>query len=222
MSHRSPKVTSAAFTSRWNERAIALLGTMSDERVASRLGITDTAVQQKRVSLGIPAFGRSRERTKRVWTQQEVQWLGVESDSEISRRIGIDPSVVAAKRRELNIPLANGRTERRRAWSKRELAKLGKISDVEFSRTFHVSRRAIKEKRIELHIKAFAPTTGPQVGQTAGKETRFRTGAVDRSFQRTRASTTGRFAYSCSRSAIDQAIDMDQRHAQGSETDDRS
>jgi hypothetical protein len=42
----------------WTPREIAVLGTMTDAAAARKLNLAHSTVQKKRVSLGIPAFGR--------------------------------------------------------------------------------------------------------------------------------------------------------------------
>lgn len=139
----------------WTNEMLELLGTMSDQEVAKRVGVTDSAVNIKRRTLGILSYGKSTQANKHPWSKKELAMLGKLSDAQVARNIGLSAGVVAAKRRSLGRPIAGGKTSRQRLWTKKEIAKLGKISDVEFSKQFRINRRQVKEKRYELEIPAF-------------------------------------------------------------------
>ena len=60
----------------WTPDKIKLLGTMSDEQVARKLGVGSTTVFSKRTGLRIPAFGRSFEETRHVLEHRRDQETG--------------------------------------------------------------------------------------------------------------------------------------------------
>ena len=68
----------------WDSEKISLLGTMSDEALAKRLGIKRTHVFTKRNSLGIAP---SREFGPKKWNQKAVRLLGRKSDQELKAGI---------------------------------------------------------------------------------------------------------------------------------------
>jgi hypothetical protein len=151
----NPKTSQALRTGIWTKEVLKLLGTMSDQAVATRIGVTDSAVNVKRRILGILPFGKSTKENKHPWSKKELAILGKLTDAKIGRALGLTSGVVGAKRRSLGIPIAGGKTSRRRNWKKSEIEKLGTISDVAFSKQFGINRRQVKEKRQELGIPAF-------------------------------------------------------------------
>lgn len=155
-----PKTNPALFAGVWTKEVVELLGTISDQEVANRIGLTDSAVNIKRRTLGIPAFGKSTSENKYRWSKKELAMLGKLTDAQVARETGLTSGVVAAKRRILGRPIAGGKTSRRRNWTKNELSKLGKISDIAFSKQFGINRRQVREKRYELGIAAFQPYPG--------------------------------------------------------------
>jgi len=85
---------------KWTKKALEMLGTDSDRRVATRLGITLGVVARKRALVGIPA----RYAIKRLqWTRRMVASLGKVSDKKLAGRFKVKPETVARKRTELGI-----------------------------------------------------------------------------------------------------------------------
>jgi len=155
-----PKPNPALLTGVWTKEVVELLGTISDQEIAKRIGRTDSAVNIKRRILGIPAFGKSTSENKYRWSKKELAMLGKLTDAQVARETGLTSGVVAAKRRILGRPIAGGKTSRRRNWTKNEISKLGKISDIAFSKQFGINRRQVREKRYELGIAAYQPNLG--------------------------------------------------------------
>ena len=60
----------------WTPENTALLGTMTDKQAASLAGVTTNAAFTKRVSMGIPPFGKSSEDAKFQWTEAHQRSLG--------------------------------------------------------------------------------------------------------------------------------------------------
>jgi hypothetical protein len=86
---------------RWQARHLALLGTMSDQRLAARLHVSDSTVRRQRQRRGIPAF---RRRSSDVaWTAEMLELLGRVPDPEVARRHGIPLKAVKTKRRQLGL-----------------------------------------------------------------------------------------------------------------------
>jgi hypothetical protein len=92
----------------WTAKELALLGTVSDDAIAERIGRTPNAVRIMRDRLGIP---RPNYRDgHRRWTEEELALLGAADDEAIARQINRPASAVRSKRHELRI----GRRRKRR------------------------------------------------------------------------------------------------------------
>lgn len=95
----------------WTEEEIALLGTLTDNQVARRIGdISYIAVQKKRRALGIPPA----KPVHPPWTSEQIAMLGVLSDAELAQRTGRSSKAISQKRNQLGIPRV------RREWTKDE------------------------------------------------------------------------------------------------------
>jgi len=83
---------------RWTASELALLGKMTDDYVARKLGISTTAVAQKRKLLGISPFAnRSR------WGATDLGMLGRYSDQEVASITGRKLDEVRSKREALGL-----------------------------------------------------------------------------------------------------------------------
>ncbi|MFL1449161.1 hypothetical protein ACI77O_12270 [Pseudomonas tritici] len=146
-------------STKWTLEAIALLGTQSDAKIASLLGIgfSTAAVFNKRSALGITAkVGRG------VWSDEIIALLGTMPDLAIAKKLGIGNSAVRQKRFRLGIaPFA---TPAAKVDLPASIARqIGKIPDVAVARLAGVSPSAIsnirKKKRIDpaLTPRTFLP-----------------------------------------------------------------
>src|SRR6267142_1015243 len=88
---------------RWTEAEDALLGTEGEEKVASRLGRTISAIIHRAARLSIPSRFHPPDRP---WSNKEVKLLGKYADEEIAARSGRTVKAVEAKRESLEIPNA--------------------------------------------------------------------------------------------------------------------
>ena len=140
---------------RWTPEKIAVLGTMPDKKAAELVGVTNSAAFTKRVSLGIPAFGKSLRESQFHWTASGLRRLGVVSDGVLARELGVSENTVTAKRHSLGIGASRGDSVKRRPWTKKELAMLGKKPDTVVSRETKRGRRHVRAKRESLGIPAF-------------------------------------------------------------------
>lgn len=86
----------------WAEDDIALLGTMSDTKLAKQLGVTRNTVQDKRRQLNIASFA-STSADKR-WTPVILEQLGKVPDHVIAKQVGINVSAVGLFRNRRGIP----------------------------------------------------------------------------------------------------------------------
>jgi hypothetical protein len=86
----------------WGPEEIALLGTMSDEKLARKLGVSRDTVCRQRHLRNIPPF-RSR-RPDAQWTPAMLELLGKLPDPELAQRFGITVKAIKGKRRQLAIP----------------------------------------------------------------------------------------------------------------------
>ena len=138
----------------WTAKKIAVLGTMPDEQAAKAVGVTNSAAFSKRVSLGIPPFGKSREAAQHHWKAADLKQLGKVSDAILAKDLGVSDTVVNAKRHSLKIASSGGTGKPRRPWTKSELAMLGKKTDPVIAAETGRGRRHVRAKREELGIPA--------------------------------------------------------------------
>ncbi|MFX1677037.1 hypothetical protein PWR63_33210 [Paraburkholderia sp. A2WS-5] len=90
-------------TRTWTTQEIALLGTLSDARVAERIGgVSFSTVQKKRRELGIPPAAPAHL----SWPPEHIALLGVLDDAELARLTGRSTRAVNQKRNKLGIPAA--------------------------------------------------------------------------------------------------------------------
>ena len=82
---------------------IARLGIDTDTRIARALGITISAVAQRRRALGIGRSPRA-QLEGRAWTRTEDRLLGMMSDREVAEEIGVSLASVERRRLALRIP----------------------------------------------------------------------------------------------------------------------
>lgn len=139
----------------WTPERIAVLGTMPDKQAAKVIGVTNTSAFAKRVSLGIPPFGKSTEAAQFEWKPRDLRRLGKVSDGTLAKEFGISESVVTAKRHSLGITASRGQSRVRREWTKKELAMLGKKPDTVVSELTGRGRRHVRAKRESLGIPPF-------------------------------------------------------------------
>lgn len=94
----------------WTDKDIALLGTMSDTKLAKQLGVTRNSLQNKRRQLGIPSFAGSM--ADKRWTPAVLEQLGKVPDHVIAKQVGITVPAVGLFRNRRGIPAAkNAQTQ---------------------------------------------------------------------------------------------------------------
>jgi hypothetical protein len=81
----------------WLPEDDALLGTISDQEVARRLGRSATSVKARRARQGIASY-------RHWWTPGQDVLLGKFPDEELARRLGRTAEAVLARRERLGIP----------------------------------------------------------------------------------------------------------------------
>jgi DNA-binding CsgD family transcriptional regulator len=81
----------------WRAEDDAMLGTVSDQEIASRLGRSATSVKARRTRLGIAS-------NRHWWTPGQDVLLGKFPDEELARRLGRSIEAVRARRERLGIP----------------------------------------------------------------------------------------------------------------------
>lgn len=129
---------------------VALLGTISDYKLAEQTGIDRASITKQRLRLGIKAACKVG-RLARIWTAEEDALLGVESDLVIAHKLKISPSAVGKRRSLLVIGVA-GRVN---SWSSDEDAMLGTMVDSQLAHRLKVSISAVFNRRKALGIQAY-------------------------------------------------------------------
>jgi DNA-binding CsgD family transcriptional regulator len=140
----------------WDDKKIALLGTMSDEALAKHLGINWVQVYLKRSSLGIASFRKYRSIE---WCHETILLLGKKSDQAVAKILGIATTTVIQKRHSLGIASFLEQSNSRHLWSEEELAMLGKSTDKEVAQRLNIAAHCVMDKRRSLGIKAFTSQT---------------------------------------------------------------
>ena len=82
----------------WTADELALLGKLSDNQVARRIGRSQGTVTAKRSKLGIPGFS---QRNPTIWTAAQLQLLELNDDLRVAQVTGKLIGEVKAKRAEL-------------------------------------------------------------------------------------------------------------------------
>ncbi|AJO79363.1 hypothetical protein [Pseudomonas sp. MRSN 12121] len=83
----------------WNEDNVKLLGTIPDELLGRKLGVSITAVQNARLRRGIPALLQRRN----VWSEEALALLGTMLDKKLAARLGVSNAAVSVKRKNMGI-----------------------------------------------------------------------------------------------------------------------
>jgi hypothetical protein len=141
----------------WTPKQVALLGTMSDQALADKLGVAPNLIWKKRHALDIAPFGATREQLQYKWKKSELRKLGKVPDAVVAKITGIDMTTVRTKRVVLGIPAAN--PVKSRKWSRSEIAKMGKMPDRCLAEQLGLGRRTVEKKRRELGIQSFYERT---------------------------------------------------------------
>jgi len=151
-------VKPGAYYCTWTVEEDALVGTMTDEEAARKLGCSVARVRRRRHLLG-----RASNNSKhRHWMPGEIALLGTRPDGEVARLVNRSVANVRCKRLALGIPFQNARYE---IWKPDEVALLGKLPDEEVAaRTGHslVSVRRARDRRGILSVQRVAPDWRPE------------------------------------------------------------
>lgn len=129
----------------WTAEEDALLGKLTDEEVARKLGYPVTRVRRRRRLLGL----WNPNPNHRHWTNEETALLGTGPDREIAQLVNRSLENVRYKRLALGIPFLNPRYE---IWRPNELALLGKLQDEEVARRTEHSLTSVRHARTKRHI----------------------------------------------------------------------
>ena len=147
----------------WTAEEDALLGTMSDAKVAEQVGVCSAAATQRRNKLGIPPF--SHQGVEYRWHPEDEALLGEMTDKELAARLGIADSTVRKRRHELGIPHA-----RKLVWTAHDEALLGTMTDKSVADQLGFAVATVKKRRHELGIKSFAAPAPPSHAWTKTEE----------------------------------------------------
>jgi hypothetical protein len=77
---------------RWSEELAALLGKISDAKLAQRAGIRLETVARERRRRGIEPFRPQRGPVE--WTPEMISLIGTESDGVVSRELGLSRTTI--------------------------------------------------------------------------------------------------------------------------------
>jgi|GEM_PF-4032670 len=133
----------------WKKYEDRLLGTMSDGRVAARIGATKAQVMLRRNRLSIPAFGQ--EASIR-WTKSRIDKLGQLPDHVLARQWKISQTQVRKKRESIGILPSQQKTLPIAAECYEQL---GKAPDTQIARKFSLSSTMVRNLRKQAGLPPF-------------------------------------------------------------------
>jgi hypothetical protein len=143
----------------WSQQEIKMLGTMPDNQVAKRLGVSTSLVWTKRNSLGIPPFKKEpqpRPRPGRIkaWEPSPdlVLLLGKSSDKEIAKMAGVSAEVVFYHRKKHGIAAAPARVC---ILNPEQIAMLGILPDRELVKLWGFERTTIRNLRLKFGAETY-------------------------------------------------------------------
>ena len=128
----------------------SLLGTMSDAKLAKKIGVSTNVVMQRRRSLAIPPAMLGKKLV--AWDTHD-HLLGTMSDAKASKQIGCSTNQVRTRRLELGIPGFRRKTV---DWAEHEHL-LGTMPDATVAKKIGCSASAISRRRKELGIPTVQP-----------------------------------------------------------------
>jgi hypothetical protein len=135
----------------WAKNKIALLGSDSDRKVATRLGTNLAVVGRQRTLLGIPSFYPQRRIS---WTREMTALLGKVTDWKIARKYRMSRGSVARQRRKLGIPPC---VETRPVKQTPNLKRILRLPMEVICRHYRVSVEIVARLRRELRVEPLGP-----------------------------------------------------------------
>ena len=130
---------------------LKLLGTMTDRKVAERLGLKIEAVRRKRTELGVPPFALN---TRPIERRPGLRRILTLSNAELYARYGLNPSSAPKLRREYGVTPPGWRPD---PWTPEVLRQLGKEPDRVIGKRIGRSGQAVAARRKKLGIPARNP-----------------------------------------------------------------
>lgn len=133
----------------WTRKQIAMLGTVPDSAVASKLGLAVGTVLKKRQKLGIPS---SRPPKTLNWSTEAIAMLGKFPDGKVAAIFGMNILSVRNKRIALGIRCYARKSKAWHYWTKKEIALLGKMPDGDVALKTGINKASVAWKRGKLGI----------------------------------------------------------------------
>jgi len=147
----------------WPDELAALLGKISDEKLARRAGISSGTVTRERRRRGIEAFWPPRGPVE--WTPEMISLIGNESDGVVGRELGLSRTTIRRKRELLGIspytPPPSSAVESAIPWEPEDLALLGTMPDKEVAQQLGISVASAMLKRQTLKIPPLQAADAP-------------------------------------------------------------
>lgn len=163
----------------WTPENLGQLGQWSDTQLAQKWGIAKTQVRLKRISLGIPSFGRPRNHVQvkkyhDYWTQEKLSLLGTKTDEALAKEWGVASSTVNRQRKQQGIPPykkgmnTNYQVDpqtREVSLTEEQTRDLGKFTDSFLSKKWRVPYWVIARVRERLGIPRCLDSKKAQIAQ---------------------------------------------------------
>jgi len=142
----------------WTSEIDAQIGTIADQQLAEKLGVTRNTVGKRRRLLGIAA---KVEPLTSIWTPELDALFSTTSNMEIARRLGISSTTVQLRRKVLNIApyVKTEKGSQDFQWTQEKDTLLGTASDTKLAALWGVSRGVVRSRRIQKNIPAYKPTS---------------------------------------------------------------
>lgn len=142
---------------KWTKKSIARIGTMSDEKLGTKLQTSRKVVSRMRLELGIQAYAFTHQ-FWHTWKPREIKQLGTMTDQQVADKIGVPYHIVVGKRMRLRISSYFSQTSIRRPvknaedWTPGEIALLGTMTDARVAEKLGLGHAVVHRMRNALGI----------------------------------------------------------------------
>lgn len=85
---------------KWTDEIEGMLGTVPDQKIADKFGMSPASICERRKGLGIPSYGHNEGVQ---WTPKTDGLLGTRPDRKLARKLGLSRQTVMYRRQELGI-----------------------------------------------------------------------------------------------------------------------
>lgn len=141
------------------QKALDLLGVLSDTEIAKRFGVKRATIAYRRRALGIPPVSRYQqlEHTRINLPSECIEQMGKIPDMVLAERFQVSPQTIARRREQLGISaLSTGCGSTRHAWTPEIIAMIGTMPDKRLARITGIPYKMINYRRNKLKIPPYS------------------------------------------------------------------